>query len=755
MKPSTPARPIEKNVVLVGAGNAHLVFVKRFGMQPIPGVAVTLVSEFGVIPYSAMTPGHIGGEYAWEQITVDLVRLCATMGVRFVAERVQRIDPATRKVIFEQRAPLAYDAVSLGLGSLPACPPHMPPSDTSLLMRPMGPFLKQLDALAERLQRSPQALHFVVVGGGVSGCELALAVQKRLGHHAGFRMTLLQGNGRILPRFPAKAAHAFQEALASRGVQVRVQSRVTDSEPGSLVLENGERLAFDVVLWATNASPPRLLRDTGLELNEGGFLRVRDTLQSVNDPAVFGTGDCVSFVSRPDLPRNGVYAVRQGAVLFENVPAFLQEKPLQPFRPQRFTLTLMNTADGEAVLAYGPFAAKGRAARKLKDVIDLAWMRKFTEFPAMEAPAAEDGTESPLMRCGGCGSKISSDVLSAVLKRIDMPDDPRVLLGCRAGEDAAVHRFRPELFGDEPGKMVEVQTVDFFKAFVDDPFLFGRIAALHSLSDLHAMNAKPFSALAIATLPHARGPVQEAQLYELLSGAIRTFREVGVVLTGGHTTEGNELALGFAVTGHAVEDRLFQKGKIQPGDVLVLTKPLGTGALLAAWMRGQCRARWFEKLIASMLLSNAGAGAIFASAGVTGCTDVTGFGLAGHMLEMLDAGRVSVRVDPARVPLAEGLTEVMASGILSTLQRDNAKVACRVLGTAPPWLFDPQTSGGLLAAVKPALVDETIGRLREAGYVHSAAIGEVLSMEADGAPFIHLESGLPCSVEAAGVRNGA
>src|SRR5262249_10786617 len=210
----------------------------------------------------------------------------------------------------------------------------------------------------------------------------------------------------------------------------------------------------------------------------------------------------------------------------------------------------------------------------------------------------------PLMRCGGCGSKISSDVLSAVLKRIDLPDDPRILLGCRAGEDAAVHRVRPELFGTDPEKLVEVQTVDYFKAFVDDPYLFGRVGALHAASDLHAMNARPFSALAIATLPYARGPIQEAQLYELLAGAVDTFRKLGVVLTGGHTTEGSELALGFAVTGFAEEGRLFQKGKLRPGDALVLTKPLGSGALLAAWMRGACRAERVTPLLSSMLLAD-------------------------------------------------------------------------------------------------------------------------------------------------------
>src|SRR5262249_47706878 len=157
----------------------------------------------------------------------------------------------------------------------------------------------------------------------------------------------------------------------------------------------------------------------------------------------------------------------------------------------------------------------------------------------------------------------SGDVLSAVLKRLDIPEDPRILLGTKAGEDAAVHRVRPEVFGSDPAKLLEVQTVDYFKAFIDDPYLFGRIAALNSVSDLYAMNARPFTALAIATLPYARGPIQEAQLFELLSGAVGSLKELGVVLTGGHTTEGPELALGFSVTGFAEEGRLFQKANLR------------------------------------------------------------------------------------------------------------------------------------------------------------------------------------------------
>jgi selenide,water dikinase len=740
MKASTPPRPIEKNVVLVGAGNAHLVFVKRFGMRPLPGLAVTLINEFPESSYSAMVPARIAGEYRHEEITLDLVRLCAAMGVRLVTERVQAIAPALKRVIFENRAPIAYDALSLGVGSMPACPPGLDAGESRFLMRPLGVFIRRLEELEQTLTAAPRPYHFVVVGGGASGCELALAVARRFGARAGFRLTLLQGNARIMPHFPAGTARRFEAALASRGITVRVNARVAAAEDRVLVLDNGERLAFDGVLLATHAAPPRLVADSGLTLDPGGFLRVRETLQSVHDPSVFGTGDCVAFDAYPNLPRNGVHAVREGKILFENIPAFLHERRLTPFRPQRFTLSLLNTADGDAVLSYGPLTAKGRWARRLKDRIDRAWIDKYTRFPTMDE-AANGDEPAPLMRCGGCGSKVSGDVLSAVLKRLDIPDDSRIVMGIRAGEDAAVFRVRPELYSSAPDRLLEVQTVDFFKAFVDDPYFFGRVAALNSVSDLYAMNARPFTALAVATVPHARGPVQEAQLHEMLSGAMRTFKDAGVVLTGGHTTEGTELALGFAVTGHGEEGRLFEKGRLEPGDLLILTRPLGSGALLAAWMRGQCRASWFETLKQTMLLSNGPAGAIFNRAGVHACTDVTGFGLAGHLLEMLDASQATAVVCAKDVPLYDGFHEVVAAGIVSTLHRDNAKVGCRVGTTAaaPAWLFDPQTSGGLLAGVKPERVPETLAALHAAGYSRAAVIGRVAALGKDEAPMIQVE----------------
>ena len=171
-----------------------------------------------------------------------------------------------------------------------------------------------------------------------------------------------------------------------------------------------------------------------------------------------------------------------------------------------------------------------------------------------------------------------------------------------------------------------------------------------------------------------------------------------------------------------------------------MTKPLGSGALLAAWMRGQCRADWYEALIARMLLANARAGAICAEAGVRACTDVTGFGLAGHLLEMLDASHMSAHLLVKNVPVYAGFDDVVSQGMVSTLHRDNAKVSCRVQCSAPPpaWLFDPQTSGGLLAAVKPGSVARTLQQLKDSGYSDAAVIGDVLSIGPGEAPTIML-----------------
>ena len=189
--------------------------------------------------------------------------------------------------------------------------------------------------------------------------------------------------------------------------------------------------------------------------------------------------------------------------------------------------------------------------------------------------------------------------------------------------------------------MVVVQSVDHFRAFIDDPFVFGEIAAAHALSDLHAMGARPWTALAIAAVPYASGEKMRTELADMLQGASRVLAADGCALVGGHSGEAEEAALGFAVTGLADPGKLLRKAGLRPGDVLVLTKPLGTGIVLAAHMKGLARAPWLQAALASMRASNAAASRVLREFGAVACTDVTGFGLVGHLFEMLRASGVA------------------------------------------------------------------------------------------------------------------
>ena len=272
----------------------------------------------------------------------------------------------------------------------------------------------------------------------------------------------------------------------------------------------------------------------------------------------------------------------------------------------------------------------------------------------------------------------------------------------------------------------------FFRAIVDDPYVFGKIAAQHSLGDIFAMGAEGQTALAIATVPYGLEHKTEDTLSQMLRGAEEVLHEAGVALVGGHTSEGAELSLGFAINGLAGPSCLLRKTGMQPGDGLILTKPLGTGTLFAAEMRFKAKGRWVSAAVASMLLSNRSAAACLREHGARACTDVTGFGLLGHLVEMTRASQVAASVDLNRLPVLEGAEETVAAGIFSTLQPQNVRLrrAIRNLDAAAgapryPLLFDPQTAGGLLASVPAANAEACLASLRDSGYDHAALIGQV------------------------------
>ena len=433
---------------------------------------------------------------------------------------------------------------------------------------------------------------------------------------------------------------------------------------------------------------------------------------------MFAAGDCAHLAHAP-RPKAGVFAVRAAPVLHHNLRAALSGGRPRAFRPQGRYLKIVSLGGRAAVAERSRLApawlAPPAATWRLKDRIDRRFMERLTDLPPMPEPAppreaALGAVGGPL--CGGCGAKVGGGTLGAALAALPRPARGDVL--SEPGDDAAVLRV---------GNARLVATTDHLRAFTEDPWLLARIAAIHAMGDVWAMGAEPQAALATIVLPRMTERMQAETLREVLAAATDALRAAGAELAGGHTTMGSETTIGFAVTGLPKAEPIGLAGAC-PGDALILTEPLGTGTVLAAEMQRRARGRDVAACLAVMQRPQGGAAAILA--GAHAMTDVTGFGLAGHLANICRASGTGARLDLAAIPLLPGAEALAQAGVASTLAPANRAAVATSLPEGPrtDLLFDPQTAGGLLAAVPgddgPALVR----RLCDAGH-GAAVIGEM------------------------------
>lgn len=730
--------PILKDLVLVGGGHSHIEVLKRFGMQPEPGVRLTMISRDVHTPYSGMLPGLIAGHYTFDEAHIDLGPLANFARARLYHDEVIAIDLQRRHLLCRGRPPVRYDVVSIDTGSSPDT--RVPGSaEETIPVKPVSNFSRRWEAARARILAVDSPQRIGVVGGGAGGLELLLSIR----HHllrllsregrdlARLSFHLVAASDHLLPTHNARTRAKFMQLLGRYGVELALGERVVAVNADG-VRTADRHIALDEVFWVTNASAPPWPTESGLATDDAGFIRVHPTLQSVSHPAVFAAGDIAAVDDYP-RPKSGVFAVRQGPPLADNLRRALREERLRAFKPQTDFLSLISTGEQYAIGSRGQFAFAGRWVWRWKDHIDRRFMRKYADLPVMPPPpvapmhgalaSLRDALQADPMRCGGCGSKVGADILREALASLEQPAHDDVLVGLGAPDDAAIVRPR--------AGTVLVQTVDSFRAFIDDPYLFGQIAANHCLSDIFAMGATPQTALAIVTLPLAGAGKMRDDLRQLMAGAATVFAADHTAIVGGHTNEGAELSLGFAVNGYIDPARVNHKGDAMSGDVLVTTKALGTGILFAGNMRGMAKHRWVEAALAGMLQSNARAADLLREHGARALTDVTGFGLFGHLGEMLRAARCDARIELEALQLLDGVADLAGAGIRSSLDTSNRGVETLIKGAPPDndprYIagFDPQTAGGLLASVPAAQADACIAALRNAGYAASSVIGSL------------------------------
>ena len=713
-----PVPPVLE-VVLLGGGHSHVQVLRSLGMRPLTGARVTVISREVFTPYSGMLPGHVAGFYGWRELHIDLAVLARFAGARLIPHEAVALNVDERRIELAGHPPLRYDFLSINSGAAPARS-----VEHGIRVKPIGRFLpkwRDVQAAAAAGDR------VVLVGGGAGGVELALAMRRALDREVSVSVV----TEALLPGQNAAAARRLRREMHRRGITIEEEFRAALVEAGEggkvVVSDDGRRVPFDHLFWVTGVAAPAWLRDSGLSVDEAGFVVVDRCLRSVSHPDVFAAGDAAALRGQP-RPKAGVFAVREGPVLTTNLRRAVIGRPLRAYRAQKRFLTILGTADGRALASRGRWAVSGRWVWRWKDRIDRRFMARFNELPEMpptdaDVPRELRGRVPDAMRCGGCGAKVGADPLRRVLARL--PDQSAleasqgVSLGI--GDDAA-------LLEVPGGKLV--LTVDGFRSLVDDAYLFGRITAHHSLNDVLAMGGRGIAALAMATVPLMSEAMMEEELYQLLAGAVEVLNEAGVPLVGGHSAEGSELSLALSVTG--VEDGVpLRKGSLDVGDVLVVTKPLGTGAVLAAHMRARAGSDVLAAAIASMDLSNVAALNVLRRHGVRGLTDVSGFGLLGHLGEMLRAAGLGVLVRLSGVPLLPGAAALVDAGFVSSLQGANElalgdfELGAQASDPRVRLLVDPQTSGGLLAAVPADRAEACVAALRAAGYPEAAGIGVV------------------------------
>ncbi len=618
-------------------------------MNPIAGVRITLINSASETPYSGMLPGLIAGQYGWDDCHIDLARLCRWAGARLIRARVHRVDPIQQRIELIDGASglhreIDYDCLSLNPGATPDL--NVPGAATRVIaVKPISHFISQFDQ--RLLPRAEQSDRSVVVGAGVGAVEVVLAAQRRLPNH---RWSIVVGQSGLLPGAPSPVRRRIESCFQARGIQL-IQGPVLSVSDHQLNLGHGI-VSFDHCLWNTQAAAPTFLADSGLPVDADGFALTQPDLSLPGHSNIFVAGDAASI----GRPKAGVFAVRAGPVLADNLRRYLSGDSTQPWQPQHKWLAILNLADQQAIGWRGRFAVQGRWVWRLKDWIDRSFMARFgADLPDM--PPAKPGVDQPL--CMGCGSKVPAQALG----------------GADLSRDAARVASR----GDQ---MVSVDTLT---DPLGDPWWLGRLSAMHSAGDIIAAGSRVNTHVVSTAVNDNQPSLVTRDLAMVASGLASV--DLGVC-AGGHSWNNQPANVSLTLWGDAPQ---HSEPELAAGMQVWLSRPQGSGLLLAGAMDNQVRGRHIDQWLDHAYPLEYDLEGLPAPVRMT---DVTGFGLAGHLGSIIDG--FSLRW-LGSVPSWDGI-DWQVQSVLAPANQQLAGALLQGLSPQQQQLVcDPQTLGGLLA----------------------------------------------------------
>ncbi len=393
MQMQADKKPISKNIVLIGGGHSHAIMLRMLGMKPLPGVHLSLITINSDTPYSGMLPGHIAGFYTHNQCHIDLQALAKFAQAKLYIDQVVGLDLQNNQVICANHPPIDFDVLSVDIGSTPATISVADGTEYVIPAKPVSKLLEHWYEFLKIVEENPQKpIEIAIAGGGAGGVELALAMQAHLQQIMAqsriLEVHLFQRDRELMPKHHYSVRQLVQQILTQRGIQLHLGETVTQVAPLvhreklevlQIKCESGLTVECNKIFWVTQASAPQWLKTTGLGTDEQGFILVDDTLRSLTHPHVFAAGDIATMVNHP-RPKAGVFAVRQGKPLFENLRRFVLGKPLQPYIPQKQYLSLIGTGDGKAIATRGAFTLPPHKLLWFwKDWLDRRFMQRFSK----------------------------------------------------------------------------------------------------------------------------------------------------------------------------------------------------------------------------------------------------------------------------------------------------------------------------------------------------------------------------------------
>ena len=626
-----------------------------------PAGMITLVNKASTTVYSGMFPGAIADKYKIDEILIDLRKLALKAGVSFVMAEIEGINLKEKKLLLEGRPEIEYSLLSLNIGTKTNINSKLFIRGDKDLAVPIKPFSESYKFIVDQdiHKNDSSAKPFVIIGGGFAGIEIAFSLRKRWPK----RPILLK----------VKSGRNINKNLLRNLKALDIE--ITQKQPSILYPK----------LICTGNKSFNWLKDSGLPIDENGRVLTKKTLQVLNYPELFAVGDCGVIKDYP-RPSSGVWAVRAAKPLANNLEFITKGLKLEEWKPQRKAIQLLDInirkKKSKAFISWGkviigPFDFLS----SLKELIDKQFISKFDLVKDINSDMS---SEEEMIKCRGCAAKLAFTPLSSALKKVDLIE---------SSKDDSMN------IGILNSDKTLIQSVDGFPSLISDPWLNGRLLAFHSCSDIWACGGSVISAQSLINLPSISNNLQQELLYQVLEGINSALTIQGANLIGGHTLESRKISeepfsLGIesslTVNGVIDDKKYFwPKGGMKNGDEILISRSLGTGIIFSAFMNGQVKPYILDNVLKEMNKSqheivnyiNQLTNLNPRSKIVNACTDITGFGLLGHLSEMLEStnsDQLKMNSEPFKVtleldniPLYDGVKELLDKGFESTLAPAN------------------------------------------------------------------------------------